>query len=140
MGCGKDRALLVQGLCVEAPCGGGHGAFRSPPWNSTDCPVLRPTWYENTPQKSPINDVSGCLYFHNLVTDGDGTQHCEPCGTPGKLCQEECVMGIAFAPSSSDADGLGEFQFLDDSIRTSGPLVRPSHVSPTEHVGPDRPA
>ena len=119
---------VVQGLCVSAPCGGSSISLKSPPWGSDGCGVIKPTWYTNDTEHSPINEQNQCLYFHNLITDEMGGQHCEPCGTPGNRCIEECIVGISFQPIGSSESGLGEFQFMDDSIRTSGPLVRPPMV------------
>ena len=115
----------VQGLCVSAPCGGSNIGIKSAPWGSDACGVVTPTWYTNDTSHSPINPETMCLYFHNLITETDGVKHCEPCGTPGNRCIEECIISIGFHPIGSAEKGLGEFQFLDDSIRTSGPLVRP---------------
>lgn len=130
-GCDAHAGFMLDqdiGLCVSAPCGGSNLGIKSPPWGSDACTVVTPTWYTNDTEHSPINHANGCLYFHNLITDDDGTKHCEPCGTPGNMCIEECIMGITFQPIGSSEKGLGEFQFLDDSIRTSGPLK--SHCTP----------
>lgn len=111
----------MQNLCSLAPCGGAPNDSSSPPWGDPECEIVTPTY---TPaDESPINTVTKCNYFHNLVKEGDANV-CKPCGWPGNMCEKECIYGFEFDPVGDPVHGQGRFTVRPE-FRTGGALVRP---------------
>ena len=71
--------------------------------------------------QSPINTVTKCNYFHNIVKEGD-LDVCKPCGWPGNMCEKECIYGFEFDPIGDPAHGQGRFTVRPE-FRTGGALV-----------------
>lgn len=122
----------MQGLCALAPCGGAHNDSSSPPWDDERCKVVMPTYKQA--DETPINSVTKCNYFHNLVVES-GVNVCKPCGWPGNMCEKECIYGFEFDPVGDPVHGQGRFTVRPE-FRTGGALVRP----PSLLRPPDLPA